>query len=67
MESESHLHEVHSCGVFCCPCRQLQGDGRQEERNIQAENKKKQNKTKKKATCNGVCYIFNIVDMNNNY
>lgn len=47
MESESHLHEVHGCGVFCCPCSQLQGDGRQEERNMQAENKKKQNKTKK--------------------
>lgn len=30
--------------------------------------KTKRSKTKqKKATCNGVCYIFNIVGMNNNY
>lgn len=48
MESERHLYEVRSCGVFCCPCRHPQGDGRrQKERNMQAENKKKQNKTKK--------------------
>lgn len=29
--------------------------------------KRSKTKQKKKATCNGVCYIFNIVDMNNNY